>query len=304
VGTANPGSKLEVNGVISTTNAGTSYGDINAGSAGVYSFNGPSRYIRFNTNGGANDLLSVGAAMVVNYSGGENVEFFGSSPATAYVNGNLSLGGGAYDIAASTRTLTVRAGTAQSATALFDVKDNGGTNHYLYVAGGGNVGIGTTSPFARLSVAGNTYLGGNLTATGTLNVAGAATLTSTLNVTGTTDSTGGYLQYGLPLISRGNNSNFIIGGPMANVGSGDFNIAIGSNVSVPDLNGNNQLNIANLIYGTGLGYESYDASGNVGIGTSSPSAKLSVAGDTFLGGDLTATGILSILGTATSTILN
>jgi len=37
----------------------------------------------------------------------------------------------------------------------------------------GNVGIGTTSPFVKLSVAGDTYLGGNLTATGTLTVGGA-----------------------------------------------------------------------------------------------------------------------------------
>jgi hypothetical protein len=34
----------------------------------------------------------------------------------------------------------------------------------------GNFGIGTTSPFTRLSVAGNTYIGGNLTATGTLSI--------------------------------------------------------------------------------------------------------------------------------------
>lgn len=162
VGTTNPGSKLEVNGIISTTNAGTLGGDINAGSGGVYSYNGPSRYIRFNTNGGANDLLSAGAAMVINYSGSQNVEFFGGAAATAYVNGNLSLGGGAFDYTpASTRTLSVRAGASQSSTALLDVKDNGGTNHWLYVAGGGNVGIGNAGPTHKLDVAGDLYITGN-----------------------------------------------------------------------------------------------------------------------------------------------
>jgi hypothetical protein len=39
---------------------------------------------------------------------------------------------------------------------------------YTYSFENGNVGIGTTSPFAKLSVAGDSYLGGNVTATGTL----------------------------------------------------------------------------------------------------------------------------------------
>jgi hypothetical protein len=57
-----------------------------------------------------------------------------------------------------------------------------GSNIYFAT---GFVGIGTTSPFARLSVAGETYLGGNMTATGTLNITGAGTSTfaSLLNVT-------------------------------------------------------------------------------------------------------------------------
>lgn len=56
----------------------------------------------------------------------------------------------------------------------------------LTLTSGGNMGIGTTSPFAKFSLAGDAYLGGNVTATGTLAVAGAATLSSTLDVTGNT----------------------------------------------------------------------------------------------------------------------
>jgi hypothetical protein len=40
----------------------------------------------------------------------------------------------------------------------------------IFGIGGGNVGIGTSSPFAKLSVVGNTYIGGNLTATGTATI--------------------------------------------------------------------------------------------------------------------------------------
>jgi hypothetical protein len=54
----------------------------------------------------------------------------------------------------------------------------------------GNVGIGTTSPTNTLEVAGNTFLGGNLTATGTLSVTGNTTLaaatTTSLAITGIT----------------------------------------------------------------------------------------------------------------------
>lgn len=56
------------------------------------------------------------------------------------------------------------------------------TNKYgVYLTGenknyfSGNVGIGTTSPFAKLSVAGDAYIGGNLTATGTLTLQGGTT---------------------------------------------------------------------------------------------------------------------------------
>ena len=57
------------------------------------------------------------------------------------------------------------------------------SNNFL-VDGSGRVGIGTTSPTNRLEVAGNTFLGGNLTATGTLAVAGNATFSGTLTVNG------------------------------------------------------------------------------------------------------------------------
>ncbi|MBY0111112.1 hypothetical protein K2Y00_03890, partial [Patescibacteria group bacterium] len=56
----------------------------------------------------------------------------------------------------------------------------------LNITTGGFVGIGTTTPGARLSVGGDASIGGNITATGTLAVSGATTLASTLNVTGLT----------------------------------------------------------------------------------------------------------------------
>jgi hypothetical protein len=48
-------------------------------------------------------------------------------------------------------------------------------------------------------------------------------------------------------------------------------------------------------------YARIDADGNFGVGTSTPTAKLTVAGDTWFGGDVVATGTIALSGTGTST---
>lgn len=61
----------------------------------------------------------------------------------------------------------------------------GGASGFVYSTAG-NLGIGTSSPFAKLSVAGSAYIGGNLTATGTAAVTGLATFSNGVNVNGET----------------------------------------------------------------------------------------------------------------------
>ena len=83
-----------------------------------------------------------------------------------------------------------------------------GSNSALAILSGGNVGIGSTTPSSKLTVAGDAYLSGNISATGTLAIMGTATSTIAGGLTvGTTnfvvDSSNGYVGIGaLPLSTR------------------------------------------------------------------------------------------------------
>jgi hypothetical protein len=64
---------------------------------------------------------------------------------------------------------------------------------------------------------------------------------------------------------------------IANLTTGSQNILIGNNISLPSATANGQLDIGNIIYGTGItGTGSTISSGNVGIGTTTPAYKLTV----------------------------
>lgn len=66
---------------------------------------------------------------------------------------------------------------------------------------------------------------------------------------------------------------------IANLTTGSQNILIGNNISLPSATASGQLNIGNIIYGTGItGSGSTVSSGNIGIGTTTPWARLSVKG--------------------------
>jgi len=60
--------------------------------------------------------------------------------------------------------------------------------------------------------------------------------------------------------------------------TGSNNVVIGYGIEVPTPSGSDQLNIGNLIYATGLSTLTTASAGNVGIGTTAPSAKLHVEG--------------------------
>ena len=61
--------------------------------------------------------------------------------------------------------------------------------------------------------------------------------------------------------------------------TGNFNIALGYDIALPSTNGSNQLDIGNLLFGTGVnGQGTTVSTGNIGIGTTTPWGRLSVVG--------------------------
>ena len=162
----------------------------------------------------------------------------------------------------------------------------------------GNVGIGTTSPFAKLSVKGaGTTTGVNFQTTNS-NDTPLVTVLDSGNVGIGTASPGAKLDVVVATtqalrVERGN------GGTIGQfVGSGySTTLDIQDNVGSVLLLKSGSGDILGLSANSATPHLAITTTGNVGIGTTSPFRKLSVEGSVWISGDLTISGL-----TSTSTI--
>ncbi len=101
---------------------------------------------------------------------------------------------------------------------------------------------------------------------------------------GTSYSSSTIIGYQAGILNRGS-GNILIGYQAGdNITTGNRNIIIGYDIDAPSSTASFQLNIGNIIFGTNIdGTGTTISSGNIGIGTTTPTAKLHVFGSTTLG---------------------
>ena len=164
-------------------------------------------------------------------------------------------------------------------------------------SGSSNVAVGASSLIANATGVSNVGVGASSLAfnLGSYNTAiGSNSLSNT--DTGTYNTAlGGYAGYDVT-----SGSNNILIGPVQTLGvgitTGSNNVVIGQDLQLSTVTASNQLNIGNLIFGTGLGSGATFSAGAVGIGNAAPSGLLTLG---RVGG---ATGEIDFLGTTSGTV--
>jgi trimeric autotransporter adhesin len=287
------------------------------------------------TPGGQDTAVGYNALTAENGSGNQNTAV-GNAALTALTSGaddtaigyeaGESLTSGANNVAIGAQALSADV-SGQWNVAI-------GPNAAHNTTGSNNFALGIDSFNNNTTGNSNVAIGvyasaGNTSATSTISIgyqAGGGNYSNPFNAQGSTDigynsdynaGTGsnyntllGY-QSGYDITTGAH--NIVLGSEDSNfdgLTTGSNNIAIGNNTSALTATANNQLDIGNLIFGTGLSGTGSTIAGNVGIGTTSPATTLSVAGNGYLTGGLgvgvanTTAGTLQISDTGTGSAFN
>ena len=192
-------------------------------------------------------------------------------------------GDGAFRLTDSTSgsvILTAGAAGITTLTAITDLVFKSNNTEKMRLDSVGNLGIGTTSPSYKLQVVGTVGVSGIITSTVTSGQVLAAGSATTGGIYSNFANTGGTLQYGV------DNST----GSYIYSGSSNYAGFIGTSAATPLVFATNAVVRATIT-----------SAGNVGIGTSSPSAKLHVNGGIYSGIASTTSGSLDMWSSSNDT---
>ena len=243
---------------------------------------------------------------------------------------NVAIGASALNIATTSQD-NIAIGYAAMGQAQSGSSNNaiGSLALYSNISGGGNNALGSYALNANTIGNDNTAVGSfamYLNSTGNQNVALGSSAMYQVRSATTSVAIGYQSGYGASgaaytsntmvgyktgvALSTGSN-NLLLGYQAGNeLVTGSNNIIIGYDIDATSTDSVGGLNIGNLIYGTGNGTGSTVGTGNIGIGTTSPGQKLSVAGDilgnNFIGSYFTGTSAAtsSLVGGLSANILN
>ncbi len=255
------------------SNTGVGYGSLNV-----------------NTSGNSNTALGY-LAMLTNSTGYNN---------TAVGANALRLNSaGVNNIAIGLNALFNNTGNSNTAIGVNALQAN--------LGGGSDIAIGQNAASSNTTGGFNTALGNSAlqyNTTGSYNVTlgyGAGTgITTGSNVSSNTLI--GF-NAGNGILTGANNNTLIGFSAGANLTTGAGNIILGYNLSAPSATANNQLDIGNIIYGTGIsGSGSAVSPGFIGIGTSTPSSRLDITSLSLGGSQSTTTSGISVNNTTAAAL--
>jgi Chaperone of endosialidase/Domain of unknown function (DUF5011) len=281
IGTASPGYSLDVNGFVNT-NAASGYKQsgntilfandatthlLAVGSPDAASWMSTSTIVsediaigywamHSTPSAGANYNTAVGDYSLYGITSGSNDTALGASALNAVTSGGADVAVGVnsgHNLTTGSNNVTIGVSSmygASQSTSTVSVGYQAGAGNYSNYSNQGSTAIGTNAGYSFQTGSDyNTLLGyqaGYKITTGNNNIwVGSATSSTAV----------------------------------ANLTTGSQNILIGNNISLPSATASGQLNIGNILYGTGItGTGSTLSTGNIGIGTTNPYSRLQVTG--------------------------